>query len=284
MGTYSDWYSMKCGIHQGGELSLLKYVAFIDPLLKKIEHSGLAYCIADVPNSPVGYADILSVCSISKCNLDQTMNMMYNYSCKCFLSFFYNPDKSATMVYCERKNEAAKRFKYRNFSLGGVKFKEERSEYDHIGKKNCLFCNTDPRTEDRISRGSRAFNAVASIAIKNKGVNMSVCKILYWSLIAPIVTYSSEVWVLQPDEQDLLRKFQRYVCRRCQRFPHSPQIPQLLHHLPPGQFIRVKRLLFLRTIITMPENSICKRIPVHKAEEYRKDPFKGSRYACKRIT
>ena len=114
------------------------------------------------------------------------------------------------MVYGERKNEAAKNSKYRNFPLDGVKVKE-RCEYDHVGIKNCLFGSTIPKTEDRISRGRRAFNAVVSIGIKNKGVNMAVGNILFWLIIAPIVTYGSEVWVLQPDEQDLLRKFQRYI-------------------------------------------------------------------------
>ena len=287
MGTYSDWYSMRCGIHQGGVLSLLKYVAFIDPLLREIEHSGLAYCIARVPTSPVGYADDLSVCSTSKCNLDQSMKVVYEYSCK--WRFFYNPGKSAVMVYGERKNEATKNSKYRNFSLGGggggggggVKVKE-RSEYDHVGIKNCLYGNTLPRTEDRISRGRRAFNAVASIGIKSKGVNMAVCNILFWSIIAPIVTYGSEVWVLQPDEQELLRKFQRYVCRRCQRFP--PRSPNFSTTYPMGwmdivQFINVKKMLFLRTIITMPDDAICKRVLVHKATEYRNDPLRGTRNA-----
>ena len=110
------------------------------------------------------------------------------------------PDKSAIMVYGERKTEAVKNSKFRNF-LGGIKV-QGRSEYDHVGKKNCLFGNTALRTEDRISRGHRAFNAVTSIGIKNRGVNMSVCNILFWSIIMPIVTYGSEVWVLQPDEHE----------------------------------------------------------------------------------
>ena len=38
-GVYSEWYPMKRGIHQGGFLMLLKYAAFIDPLLRKIEES-----------------------------------------------------------------------------------------------------------------------------------------------------------------------------------------------------------------------------------------------------
>ena len=35
----SEWYTMLCGIHQGGYLSLMKYTAFINPLLEELEHS-----------------------------------------------------------------------------------------------------------------------------------------------------------------------------------------------------------------------------------------------------
>ena len=68
-GTYSSWYSMRCGIHQGGFLSLLKYAAFIDPLLREIENSGFVSRILNIPSSPVGYADYLSLCSLSKFNM-----------------------------------------------------------------------------------------------------------------------------------------------------------------------------------------------------------------------
>ena len=63
------------------------------------------------------------------------------------------------MVYGESKRESEKNSKYRNFKLGTDKVKE-KSDYDHVGVKNCLFGNYTTRTEERISRGRRAFNAV----------------------------------------------------------------------------------------------------------------------------
>ena len=44
-GCYADWYQMRCGIHQGGFLSILKYAAFINPLLREIENSGFCHII-----------------------------------------------------------------------------------------------------------------------------------------------------------------------------------------------------------------------------------------------
>ena len=37
----------------------------------------------------------------------------------------------------------------------------EKVEYDHVGIENCLFNNSMPHTEERISKGCRAFNAIA---------------------------------------------------------------------------------------------------------------------------
>ena len=139
----------------------------------------------------------------------------------------------------------------------------EKADYDHAGIKNCLFDNSMPRTLDRISKARRALNAVASLGIKNGGVNMSTCSILCWSIIVPIVTYGSELWVLKGEEIEELRKFQRYIGRRCQRYPKRS--PNYSAYTPLGwmsidRYIQVKKLLFLRTILIAEENDICKRL------------------------
>ena len=77
----------------------MKYVFFIDPLLREIENSGFTCHISNIPTSPVGYADDLSVCSTSKYNLDNAMKLV----CK-----------------------------VRNFTLGKDKEKE-KIEYNHAG-------------------------------------------------------------------------------------------------------------------------------------------------------
>ena len=204
---------MECGIHQGGFLSLLKYVAFIDPLLRDLENSGLGCSIAGLPTSHVGYADDMSTACLSKINVDKSLSIIDDYAKK--WRYSYNAKKSAILIFGETRKEHDRGIRYRNFSLGGEKV-PELSEYDHVGVKNCLFNNTMPRSLDRISRGRRAFNAVASLGIKKCGINMSTCSILYWSIIVPIVTYGSELWVLKGDEIEELRKFQRYI-GRCQR-------------------------------------------------------------------
>ena len=94
----------------------------------------------------------------------------------------------------------------------------------------------------------------------------------------PIVSYGAELLVLQPDENVLLRKFQRYVSRHCQRFPkRSPNFSAVnpLGWIDILKFIKVKKLLFLRTILVMPDDSICRQILKTRKEAYVNNPNNG---------
>ena len=62
----SEWYAMDCRIHQGGFLSSLKYIAFINSLLVQLMDSGLCISISGIKCSPIGYADDMSAACISK--------------------------------------------------------------------------------------------------------------------------------------------------------------------------------------------------------------------------
>ena len=270
-GLYSQWYKMECGIHQGGFLSLLKYTAFIDPLIRELELSGLGCHVVGIPTNPVGYADDMATCCPSKYSLDSSLTLVSDYSNR--WRYAYNAKKSAIMIYGENSTEHKRGRKYRNFQLCNEKVKETDS-YDHVGIKNCLFSNYKPRTEERISKGRRAFNALTSVGIKRKGASMKVCSTLFWSVVAPIVTYGCEVWVLRSDEIDLLRKFQRMVGRRCQRF--HPKSPNYSAYIPLGwlsldRYIQGKKLLFLRTILVLDENAVCQRILKERSLEFSRE-------------
>ena len=99
----------------GGFLSLLKYTAFIAPLLKKLEQSGTGCTIAGIPTSLVGYADDMATCSNSKNKLDRALDIISVHAKR--WRYQYNAKKSATMVYGERRAVNNKGAKYRNFKL-----------------------------------------------------------------------------------------------------------------------------------------------------------------------
>ena len=55
----SDWYVMGRGIHQGGFLSLVKYITFINSLINDLKASNTCSVIYNIRCAPVSYADDL---------------------------------------------------------------------------------------------------------------------------------------------------------------------------------------------------------------------------------
>ena len=211
----------------------------------------------------------------SRLKLDETLSISNNYSKQ--WEYKYNAKKSAVMIYGEKSHEHKKGKKFRTFRLGPDKV-NETIEYDHVGVKNCLFGKYSARTEERISKARRAFNSILNAGIKRKGLNMAVISSLYWSIIVPIVTYGSEVWVMKGEEIDALRKFQRYVGRRSQRFPQRS--PNYSAYAPLGwvsleKVVYVKKLLFLRSICVMKDDATCKRILNNRTTAYNEDRVKA---------
>ena len=45
---------------------------------------------------------------------------------------------------------------------------------------------------------------------------MSIIASLFWTIVVPVVTYGSEVWVMKGDKIESLRKFQQNVGRKSQ--------------------------------------------------------------------
>ena len=59
-GHVSAWHQLECGFHQGGYMSLIKYIAFINSLIVLLRNSGLCCSISRIPSLPMGYADDLA--------------------------------------------------------------------------------------------------------------------------------------------------------------------------------------------------------------------------------
>ena len=110
---YSNWYTLKCGIHQGGFLSLFKYLVFINSLLVELEQSSLCCSIYGIPVSPLGYADDIAAATTSKPKTDRVLDTVYRHSNR--WRYRFNPKKSAILVYGESETENKRNSRYRVF-------------------------------------------------------------------------------------------------------------------------------------------------------------------------
>ena len=73
---------MTCGIHQGGYLSLVKYISFINSVVEELDSARLCCVLSSINISPVSYADDLATASLAKSNVDMIMRIACNHSCK----------------------------------------------------------------------------------------------------------------------------------------------------------------------------------------------------------
>ena len=117
-----------------------------------------------------------------------------------------------------------------------------------------MFLEGNSRVEDKISKGRRALNATSGLGIRQNGLNIGTCNLIFWVIVLPIITFGCEIWQLTDGDLEKLQAFQRFAGRRIQRFPQrSPSISSYfgLGWLRLETFIYVKKLLFLLTILSM---------------------------------
>ena len=161
-----------------------------------------------VPFLPVGYADDVAACTVSKRRMDRVMNVVYNHGNTWRYSF--NAKKSAVLVFGETNRERQIGSKNRVFSLGPEKV-SEKLHYDHVGVKTCVLGDTHCRTEEKIIKARKVLNMSCSIGIKRGGLNLSTSNLIYWTVIIPILCFGCEIWVIKKKDEELLAAFQRYA-------------------------------------------------------------------------
>ena len=267
-GHVSSWYQVKCGIHQGGYMSLIKYTAFINSLLKTMQNMNICCKIYRTPSAPLGYADDIAACCRIKNDLDKVMTTVNKHGRT--WRYDFNAKKSGVLVFGEGKREHERNSANRNFLLGTDRVLEKES-YDHLGVKACIFENDTTGIEERLAKGRRTLNATSGLGIRNNGLTTSACCVIYWCIVIPIATFGSELWILDDKSISLLETFQVFVGRRIQRlFSKCPKVSSYfsLGWVRVERYIEIKKLLFLHSILSREHHDTTRRIFVDRARRY----------------
>ena len=113
-----------------------------------------------------------------------------------------------------------------------------------------------------------------AIGIKKGGVNISTCNVIYWSVVLPTLCFGCEVWFIKKRDIDTLLAFQRYAARRIQRL-HTRSLnvtsAVCLGWMSLINYIKARKLIFIRTIAVMAEYFPLRNILFERANEYNRD-------------
>ena len=239
----SDWYSLQCGIRQGGFLSLLKYTVFINSLITELKVSGLCCKLYRTPSTPVGYADDLATCSTSK-------YIIYGI-----------------LIYGEDRPESYRNALLRTFRLGSDKI-SEHLHYDHVGDRASIFDDDVSGLEERISKARRTLKAISGLGVRRSGLTIRTCNIIFWSVIVPIATYGCELLFLTEGHVSILEEFQEYAGRKLQRFNARSSRACAFYTLGwvrLKRFVEVKKLIFMYSILMLNDDIPIKIVFLERA-------------------
>ena len=99
----TDWFDVSVGVKQGGVLSMLMYICFINDLLLNIADTGLGCRIGDYDCGCIAYADDIAVCSLYPNCMQYIIDVALKYSQQ--WRFEFNPTKCAVLLFGEPANE-----------------------------------------------------------------------------------------------------------------------------------------------------------------------------------
>ena len=275
MGHFSEWYELTCGIHQGGFLSLIKYVAFTNSLLEEIRDSGLCCQIYRTPSVPVGYADDMAAACPNKHNIDLVISKAYQHGCT--WRYDFNAAKSAVLVIGETRKDWETNSKFREFSLGGTKVKEKES-YEHLGVVSTVHEDDSSRVRDRLSKARKVLNMASGIGIKRKGLSMYTCNVIFWGIVVPTALFGCEIWCLTASDIGCIEEFQVYAGKRVQRLhPRTPNICSFasLGWIHLDVLILIRKVIFIRTIMVMKDEEVVKIVFRKRVQKFCENPNKS---------
>ena len=246
LDSYSQWYTLSCGIHQGGYMSLLKYTVFINSLLNDLKESNMCCKIYKTPSTPVGHADDLAAACKSKMKMDHVMEIVYAHGRT--WRYDFNARKSGVLVFGETNKEHLQNSKNRSFRLGPDMVKE-KTNYDHVGLNVSIFTGDEYGIVERLSKARRTLNALTGLGIRKCGLTVATCSTLFWTVVVPVALYGCELWSMTGEHCQHLESFQHYACKKIQHF--HPRVPNAcsLHSLgwiSLCRLLQIKKLLFVR--------------------------------------
>ena len=149
----------------------------------------------------------------------------------------------------------------------------EKYEYDHVGVKSCIF-ESNSRVTEKICKARRTLNASSGLRVRENGLGMQACCIIFWSVVIPVLTFGAEIWCLNDNDINDILSFQRFAGRRVQRFPHrTPRHSSFygLGWIRITTFILIKKLLFALSIIKLDENNVICQVFCNSVDSFMSD-------------
>ncbi|XP_063431682.1 uncharacterized protein LOC134714370 [Mytilus trossulus] len=264
-GRLSRWFELKRGVRQGGVLSALLYLVYINDLLCDIEDSKLGCVLLDISVSSSVQADDIALLSTTEKGMQHLINMCQTYSEK--WAFKFSPTKSNVLHYSKKNKNVSSNLTLYNDIIPLV------TSAKHVGiLLNCKF-----RSMDQTLNACRVLRSTA-LSVLNSGIHPSILNPLTCSKIILQICYSKalygcELWNnLTQTEITMLERSHRFVCKIIQGLPkrtRSDKCTSLLGWFSVESIINRCKLLFFGRLCRLKSSALPKRIMISRLMEFK---------------
>ena len=180
---HSSEFPVKQGVRQGGILSPLLYLVYIDGLIKKLRDRGLGLHTGSIYTGIIVLADDVALLASTAEELNLMLDVVHVYSTE--WRYAINPSKSAIVVM---GSSTSSTFRY------GRDVIPQTESHPHLGIIRTA-CPSDPSAR-MISTGNRTMYAITGVGAHRSGLPPHISSILWEKFCIPRMLYGAEVMPL----------------------------------------------------------------------------------------
>ena len=257
--SQSHYFLVSEGVRQGGVLSGLLYLVFINDLLYDLEKCNTKTGVFQINSCCPSLADDISCISTSPLSLQRMLDVCNQYSCK--WRFLFNAKKSSIVQFSVNSREVNLDY---SWTIGRDTIPAS-STYSHLGiLLNSRFKSFD-RTASACRKGKNAYFALKGITCKTS----HPCALLrlYKSVVLPTVLYGCEMWTnLKSMDIQALNKFQHFIIKQMldlKTVTRSDMCQSILGVYPILSYIEQRKLYFLQKLCSLSNVYHTKKLFLH---------------------
>ena len=190
----TEWFEVKTGVRQGGVVSPLLFIIFMDRCMKEINEGSDSLTLA--------YADDVAVICDNERKLQETAEkwnrIMNEYGMK------ININKTEVMSISRQDKQL-------NIRIGNGQLRQVTS-FDYLGSKFTENNSQEAEIDNRINKFNKNLGMLYPL-IRDRNVPIKCKTTIYTTILRPILLYGSETWTLTAKTRSKIRATEMKVLR-----------------------------------------------------------------------
>lgn len=208
-GKVSKSFQVKDGLRQGDPLSAVVFNFVLEKVIRdaKINRSGLLY---HKKHQCLAYADDIVIVCRSKTELQDVLKRLEKAAQK--LGLKINEQKTKYMNWSDRQFQRGKKFTVKTEEGRKYTF-EEVDRFKYLGVVIERNPGNDEEIQARLMAGNKCIHALKRV-FNSKTTSRSLKIRIYKTVVRPIVTFASELWILRQTDIKLIEVWERKMLRK----------------------------------------------------------------------